>query len=245
MGLEAPPLCAESRATGSGQGLQNGFTGPSPPAGGGLEHGAAQQGQGSSKLFSISCPWTLLALKQSPCSFPFGCPPSGQHTQESPGHNQDLFQHFPFSLLGSTVHLPHIRRFKPNGDLFESLFPCRAHPDTAVSTALGSCWAAPEPGQSRTVQLPRTEGGRAAMRELGTVHPLVPPTRVSSGSSQRQAALRVTSLASRVGWQQPGPGTAQAAAAAAAKALGHFSPLSSAGAVCAELLEPSMQKGAF
>lgn len=118
MGLEAPPLSAGSRASGRAQGTQNDYSGPSPRAGWGLKSGAAQQGKGSSKGFSTSCPWPLLALKQSPHSFPctFGWLPLGQRTQESPGHNRDPHQRFPFSLQCSTVHLPCTRRFKPNGD---------------------------------------------------------------------------------------------------------------------------------
>lgn len=105
MGLEAPPLHAGSRASGSTQGTQNESTGPSPRAGGALEPGAAQQGKGSSKGFGTSWLWKLLALKERSHSFPCTF---GWQRHHGPAHTgKPRAQPGPLSAFSSLFTGPH------------------------------------------------------------------------------------------------------------------------------------------
>lgn len=129
-------------------------------------------------------------------------------------HNQDPCQHFPFSLLGSTGHLPCTRRFQPNGDLCESSPPCRPHPEPPLShrprLLPGSSERSPCPGSAAAWH----RRWESSHRELGRVSASVPPSAAllaAAGDSRAEkspagaalgalAAAGAPGLSSELGW---------------------------------------------
>lgn len=174
MGLEAPPLSAGSGASGSAQGTQNECTGPSPRAGGALEPGAAQQGKGSSKGFSTSCPWTLLALKQSPHSFPCTFGWQRHHGPFGPAHaGKPRAQPGPLSALSLLFTGPHSS--SPMHKEAQGRWGSLNHHIPALHTRTQHCQCCPWllPG-SRTAPA-QTAGGRAAPTRAWQSFPLFLP----------------------------------------------------------------------